>query len=336
MKNKVSVIIRTGLSRVGCLEQAINSVTAQRYKNVEIVIVENGSKGLQDWLAKKNFENCELRYCYQAEANRCSAGNSGLAAATGDFVCFLDDDDIFYPNHLDVLVGVLDATCSADAAYAVSHEVKSRIESYTPFQCADQTPQIVYRRKFSKGALFVNNYLPIQSVLFKKKLFDKHGGFDSNLQRLEDWDLWIRYASQSEFVFVDVVTSMYRVPSDPKIITVRNREHDEYYPLARAKQSQIPTVFDLKLFDEIVAGIFRCTKISSTFLRFAYGGKLSTYPAFYKICEQWKLSFNNDKCEMSVLDAIKLTGEVVTQHKLLWNIHRAESLIQRKIKQILF
>ncbi|MDO8843247.1 glycosyltransferase [Methylicorpusculum sp.] len=336
MNNKVSVIIRTGASRVGCLEQAIDSISSQLYKNIEVVIVENGSKGLQEWLANKKFENCELRYYQQTEANRCSAGNLGLEVARGNYVCFLDDDDIFYPNHINLLVAALEENNAAVAAYSLSHEVKSQIDSYTPFQCKDKTARIVFRQQFSRGALFVNNYLPIQSVLFRKTLFEQYGGFDVSLQRLEDWDLWVRYASQSEFVFVDVATSMYRMPINRKISGIRNREHDEYYPFVRAKQSQITTIFDQNLFDEMIEEIFRCTKISMIILRLIYDGKLSKQPLFKKICTQWGLSFNDRKSEITVLDAIKLTSEVITQYKLLWNIHRTEFFIRQKIKQIVF
>ncbi|MEQ1636900.1 MAG: glycosyltransferase [Methylococcales bacterium] len=335
MNNKVSVIMRTGVSRIGCLEQAVNSVLDQHHKHIEIVLVENGSNGLGDWVATKNWRSCELKYYQQDEANRCTAGNLGLTKATGDFICFLDDDDIFYPNHLSILVGALENNVNAGAAYSVSHEVKSQIHSYTPFLYTDKAPRIFYRREFSRGALFANNYLPIQSVLFRKQLFETHGGFDSELQRLEDWNLWARYASQSEFVFIDTVTSMYRKPAEKKEVGIRNKEHDDYYFLARAKQSEIPTFFDQSLFDEIVTDIFRNTFLSRFSIRLVYGGKLSGHPVFNKICEQWKLSFLNNRCEMSVLDSIRLTNEIVTNHRVIWNIHRVEKFILKKTNKIL-
>lgn len=333
MGSKVSVIIRTSASRVGCLEQAISSVSSQRYENMEIVVVENGSKFLKGWVADKKIMNRNLVYRHQTEPNRCTAGNLGLSVSTGDFICFLDDDDILYPNHLDVLTGALENDSSADAAYAVAHEVRSRIKSYAPFQCIDQAPRIVFRREFSKGALFVNNFLPIQTVLFRRTLFEKYGGFDSNLQRLEDWDLWVRYASHSKFVFVDAITSMYRVPCNREILLVRNREHNEYYPQARAKQAHIQTSFDLNLFDEIVAEIFRPAGISNFFLRHIYRRTLNNRRIFNETCEQWKINLKSGMCEMSVLEAIRLTSEVITKYKVLWGVYRVEHFIMTKFKE---
>lgn len=334
MTDKVSVIIRTSVSRAGCLNYAIDSILQQTYQNIEIILIENGSNGLQDIFNSKNLGGITFRYCHLSEANRCAAGNIGLAITTGQYICFLDDDDIFYRNHLEVLVEALKNNISAGAAYSLSHEVESNIISYTPFECIDKSPHVVFKRDFTRGGLFVNNYFPIQSVLFRKQLFLKHGGFNENLQRLEDWDLWVRYASQSDFIFVNEVTSLYRKPADRTTIASRNLEHDQFYFVAREKQSEIITNFDAHLFDEIAYEIFQRTKISKAILCIFYNKKLSKNSNFNRICEQRNLDAYNNIYEMSVLDAIRLTSEVVTSHRLLWNFHRAENCIQKKLRKL--
>ena len=69
-------------------------------------------------------------------------------------------------------------------------------------------------RKFSAKALQKQNFLPIQSVLFKRELFNRFGGFDEDIDFLEDWNLWYRYAQAGDFLHVAKTTSMYRVPGD--------------------------------------------------------------------------------------------------------------------------
>ena len=54
--------------------------------------------------------------------------------------------------------------------------------------------------------------MPIQTVMFEKALFEQYGGFRENLDALEDWDLWLRYAAHEDFEYVGEVTSLYRVP----------------------------------------------------------------------------------------------------------------------------
>ena len=77
--------------------------------------------------------------------------------------------------------------------------------------------------------LQLHNYLPIQSVLFKKQLFDSYGGFDEDLSQLEDWVLWKKYAQRGEFVFVPKTTSLYRTPANVKELLSRNQLlHDAY------------------------------------------------------------------------------------------------------------
>jgi hypothetical protein len=70
----------------------------------------------------------------------------------------------------------------------------------------------VFNQPFNLLLLLWRNYLPIQSVLFHRSLYDENGGFDESLDYLEDWDLWIRYAVTTKFIFIPNITSKYRVP----------------------------------------------------------------------------------------------------------------------------
>jgi hypothetical protein len=72
-------------------------------------------------------------------------------------------------------------------------------------------------------------------VVFERQLFIDRGGFDEDMDALEDWMLWIRYAWNHRFVYVPKVTSMYRVPVDPVKAQERDAAFSKSYPLAVAR-----------------------------------------------------------------------------------------------------
>jgi hypothetical protein len=90
----------------------------------------------------------------------------------------------------------------------------------------------VLRQPFDYSILRHHNYMAIQSVLFERKLFESRGGFDLDMDALEDWVLWQRYAYNNHFIFVDRLTSMHRVPQDTQHIQRRVEAFAQAYPLA--------------------------------------------------------------------------------------------------------
>jgi len=72
-----------------------------------------------------------------------------------------------------------------------------------------------YAKPYNPKRFEAGNFLPIQSVLFRRRLFDDFGGIDEQIDHLEDWNLWARYAQAGPFRLVPKTTSIYRVPGDP-------------------------------------------------------------------------------------------------------------------------
>lgn len=324
----VSVIIRTSFSRRGCLEEAIHSIESQTYKNIELVVIENGSKQLKSWLLEKfHGLRCRLSYYHLSQANRCIAGNLGMEKAKGELLCFLDDDDLFYPQHIEILTNTLINNHTISAAYSIAHELPSNIRSYTPFEYDDKKKKAIFKRKFDRGALFVNNYIPIQSIVFKKELFFKHGGFDTGLNNLEDWNLWTRFASQHDFLFIKKVTSLYRVPSSLSAMVARDEILDQYYPLARQKQQGITILLDTHLLKEIINEILRPCIIASIMCRISSFNVIAT-PIYKTFCIQNNLDLEKEKVEFNVLNAINLANSIIIELKFIWFIMRLETRLK--------
>ncbi|QUE30980.1 glycosyltransferase family 2 protein [Francisella philomiragia] len=228
----VSVLIRSYQGRDYFLNDAIRSVLNQTYQNFEIIIVEDGGDSLKPLV--ESYNDSRIKYFSCAKVGRCVTGNVALNNASGDYFVFLDDDDLFFADHIEVLVGEIGKHGCFDAVYSSSFEWPTNYELLSGvYQYYDKSVDLNLItksvKKFNVIEFTYVNHIPIQSCLFKRSLFDALGGFDVELDSLEDWDLWLRYSSISDFKPVDKVTSIYRVPACEKVSESRSSRMNSFY-----------------------------------------------------------------------------------------------------------
>ena len=237
----VSVVMRTFRGRLPWLREAVASVRNQTYPNIELIVVEDGSDEARVYMDQVTDTAGLASVVYRPlpKEGRCRAGNAGLGLARGEFVAFLDDDDLFFADHIEVLVTELMARPDIGAAYALAFQVPTRVDSLEPLCYAETRHDVVHWQPFSRPVLWHHNYLPIQAVMFRRALYEQYGGFDESLENLEDWNLWTRYSLRQDFLLVEKATSLYRVPHDRKRIRERQVQLDEHYSLAVGKQREM-------------------------------------------------------------------------------------------------
>lgn len=227
-EKKVSVIIRT-CNRPEVLKETLISIREQTYPNIEVIIVEDG-QGLSRQMIESEFSDLNIRYQPTGEkVGRCRAGNIGLSLATGDYINFLDDDDVFYADHIETLVMALQDHPDYLAAYSLAFETPVVVHSKEPYQYEIKEYLGKIKIVFNKMELLYHNCFPIQAVMFKRDLYEQNGGFDETLTVLEDWNLWVRYATKTNFYYVCKTTSQYRVPYNAKNAKERQIELDKSY-----------------------------------------------------------------------------------------------------------
>ena len=228
----VSIIVRT-CNRPDVLRKNLESLRKQSYRHIEVIIVEDGMNMSQRML-EEEFSDLSIKYAYTGEKKgRTVVGNMALAMADGKYINFLDDDDLFFPDHVEILVDALNHSAEL-VAYSVAYESISAYNSNKK-EFEEKKRKIRYRQPFNRSYLYYNNYIPIQTVMFDRSLYEELGGFDESLDFLEDWDLWVRYSTKTDFKFIDRITSLYRVP-----IKKKKRSQDMYnaYDIAVEKFMQ--------------------------------------------------------------------------------------------------
>lgn len=235
----VSVIIRTYGDRIELLKCALKSLMNQTYTKIEIIVVEDGSERVKEYLNNLKLKtNLNIKYYAIPKSGRCIAGNKGLEEATGQYCIFLDDDDVFYPDHIEVLISGI-AQSGLKVAYTNAFEVKTEIMSLQPLSYLEYNCDVMYKQNFSRISMWHHNYIPILCVLFQRSLFLEYGGFDETLDNLEDWNLWTRYSLHNDFFYIDKTTAMYRVPAKINDSAERQEKLNKYYEMAKEKQKYL-------------------------------------------------------------------------------------------------
>ncbi len=180
----VSVIIPT-YQRAALAGNAVRSVLSQSYRDKEVIVVDDGSTdNTAEVLA--TFGGA-VRVIRQSNQGLSAARNAGIKASTGRYVAFLDDDDEWMPDRLDVQVPVLEGNDQIGLVFANmdAHDDTGRFLGQW-FDYHAPPPLL------SVETLFLYNFIPIPTVVLRRSVLDDVGWFDPSLDSCEDYDLWLR------------------------------------------------------------------------------------------------------------------------------------------------
>ncbi len=198
---RVSIVVRTW-NRPRRLAEALESLARSTYRNVEVVLVNDGGRRPEP---PADFPFALQRVEHETNRGRAAAAQSGVEAASGDCIGFLDDDDLLAPEHLECLTALLrgDVEVAYSDAAVVTHEPTS--DGYR-----ESSRGLPYSRDFDREILLLDNYIPFHTVLMTREALERAGPFDPELPAFEDWDLLIRLSRSSPFVHLARTTCEYR------------------------------------------------------------------------------------------------------------------------------
>ncbi|HWT00787.1 MAG TPA: glycosyltransferase family A protein [Pyrinomonadaceae bacterium] len=196
----VSVIITTH-NRPRLLPAAIESAKAAG-RNVEVVVVDDASA---DETAAVCRNICDIRYV-RVERNQRVAGarNVGLLASRGEYVTFLDDDDVRLPGSLDLQSEALASAPEAGLIYAralVADQGGDLTGDYNP-KCSPQGDVF--------WELLRRNFIPCGTALFRRSCLFRVGLLDGSVPGIDDWDLWVRISALHDVVALEEPVMLWR------------------------------------------------------------------------------------------------------------------------------
>ncbi len=191
---RVSVIIPTW-NRGRLVERAVKSALGQSYRNLEVIVVDDGST--DDTVhALLEIRDARLRVVERPHSGLPATGrNHGVALARGRYVAFLDSDDEWLGEKLDLQIAQLEAQPRLSLSYCDAFvEVNGERRGETLLQ----TSSMLEGRIF--GPLVLENFIPTSTVVARRSALRIAGGFDEStrLKTFEDYDLWLRIALRGE------------------------------------------------------------------------------------------------------------------------------------------
>lgn len=201
----VSVVVRTK-ERPELLREALASIAAQTYSPIEAVIVNDGGVDVAKIIDNFLSDIDHIQYIHQLESGgRAYAANVGLQSARGEWIGFLDDDDLYEPDALQMLIS---SGTKAGASVVYGQVIR---ENYRHDGSRDPgMPNYLYARSFDPDLLYWQNYIPINALIFKKQILPEIWAFDNNLSMTEDWDFFLYLAENHDFLYVPVLVAHYR------------------------------------------------------------------------------------------------------------------------------
>ena len=199
---KVSVIIPT-YNSAQFIAETLESVFAQTYKDYGVIVVDDGSTDNTKEVLKPYMS--KIRYIYKENGGAASARNVGIKNAQGEYIAFLDSDDLWLPEKLEKQIEYFGKHPQIDMVFA------------NCIRFGEEVSNVRNDTKFISNDMFVNiwwyNIVPTSTVMLRKSCFEKVGLFDEarELETTEDAEMWLRIARECEVGYLREVVTKYRV-----------------------------------------------------------------------------------------------------------------------------
>lgn len=210
MELRISVVIPTYNRKILVLE-AISSVLQQEPKNYEVIVVDDGST--DGTIGHLKILNLPIKVIRKEKGGTSSARNEGIKNSKGEFIAFLDSDDIWLPGILEAQLQYLEVHPSIPLVYTDQY-----IESFgkkldiTRFTAGNVTYE--QKSKFDLPGFMKSPPIHISSVMVRKSIFDEMGLFNENLKIHEDTEMWNRISEKYELGYIDKPLAIFRWEKD--------------------------------------------------------------------------------------------------------------------------
>jgi glycosyltransferase involved in cell wall biosynthesis len=205
-------------NRAERIEATVQSVLSQHYTHFELILVDDGSTDNTGQVLKKLISHrpdVNVKYYYKENGERGAARNFGAAKAKGDFINFVDSDDLLYPNHLEEANRLINQNPNSQW-FHLNYDKKStngKLTGTGPNLGKNPKRNLISGNSLSCNGVFVKRELAIKNPFCEKRV----------LAGVEDWELWLRLASQFPLLLSEKITSSI-IFHDERSVLEKNHE----------------------------------------------------------------------------------------------------------------
>ena len=205
----------------------IESVKSQTVGDWELIAIDDGSQDTTVDIIS-GIQDPRIQVFSYPNAGQAASRNRGIKRASGEYISFLDADDLWTADKLELQLKALENNPEAAVAYSWSN-------------CIDESGQF-YRRGIhitTNGDVYANLLLIYflengSNALIRRHALDDVGGFDESLPPAEDWDFWLRVAARYRFVAVPVPQILYRISANSASTNIWRMERAASQTIERA------------------------------------------------------------------------------------------------------
>ncbi|MGK7872356.1 MAG: glycosyltransferase [Xenococcaceae cyanobacterium] len=214
----ISVII-PAFNAEKTIRETTQSVLDQTFSDFEVIVINDGSSDATAEIVSQ-FNDSRIKIFSHTNAGLAKSRNWGIANSIGKYLAFLDADDLWTPDKLEAQFRALEENSQAAVAYSWTNYI-------------DENGKFLYPGSYTASEgnvydqLLLNNFLENGSnPLIRRDAIEQVGVFDESLIAAEDWDLWLRFASQYQFICVPIPQVLYRQPINSLSADVVRQERE--------------------------------------------------------------------------------------------------------------
>lgn len=211
----VSIVIAT-YNMGQYIDQAIDSILQQTWKNIEVIVVDDGSTDNTSAVMDGYQDNPKVIYIKNENQGQPKAKNCGIKHTKGDFIAFCDADDLWEPNKLDVQMPLF-ANPNVGVVYSEVSNIDEHNQRYV------KAPNETRHVGIITNHMLIENFVPFGTAVIRRACIEQNGIFDEEFRMGIDWDLWLRYSLDWEFAYTPERTYIYRVWSGQMSTNYRGR-----------------------------------------------------------------------------------------------------------------
>lgn len=206
MKTTISIIMAT-YNRGKLIAEAINSVYAQNYPNLQLIVVDDGSTDNTIEVVKPWLERDDFIFLQQANQGQPAAQNLALTRANGEFICFIDSDNIWLPGKIERQLAFMLEHPEVDILYGDLITIDGNGQETSRHNMPRYSGHI-YRE------LLKDNCVSGNTAMIRRHCIDRYGPFDPSVRVAADFEMWLRYSPHCQFHYLPEFFAKYRVFPD--------------------------------------------------------------------------------------------------------------------------
>ncbi len=197
------------------VQQAVESVLEQTYRNIELIVIDDGSSDNSPSILSSLAKRYNFNLILQKNMGVCRTLNNAIRLSKGQYIAMLASDDYWHLKKIEMQMLCLKQHPKSKFCYSQAVEFEDSLKDKS----------FVFPKKPMSGRVlervFLRQHVPAGTILFSRELYDYIGGFDENLEE-EDWDFIIRCAAETEFCVVREPLLFYR-SHDSNVMKTRPR-----------------------------------------------------------------------------------------------------------------